>query len=183
MNDTVTPLGDRTNLIWLWCYIPEEYHSQQDEGQQPNGDVEECDPVRVCDVIRITGKQENCEAAKRALLDLVPVTVEVGSSLELFRSWQLLMWLIIYCLSCEMKVPLDEFTTGHLSYAEWISPHLHTVYIRSTLILLSLFYRMDGLFPWGFWLKCVHFSSLSRVHSVHLQFGHLNWPNCAVLMT
>jgi hypothetical protein len=38
----------------------------------------------MCDVIRITGKQENCEAAKRALLDLVPVTVEVGSSLEFF---------------------------------------------------------------------------------------------------
>ena len=38
----------------------------------------------MCDVIRITGKQEKCEAAKRALLDLVPVTVEVGSSLELF---------------------------------------------------------------------------------------------------
>jgi len=46
--------------------------------------VEECEQVRMCDVIRITGKQEKCEAAKRALLDLVPVTVEVGSSLELF---------------------------------------------------------------------------------------------------
>jgi len=80
----VTPVGDRTNLIWLWCYIPEEYHGHQDEGQQQNGDVEECEQVRMCDVIRITGKQENCEAAKKALLDLVPITVEVGSSLELF---------------------------------------------------------------------------------------------------
>lgn len=138
-SDTVTPVGDRTNLIWLWCYIPEEYHGHQDEGQQPNGDVEECEQVRMCDVIRITGKQEKCEAAKRALLDLVPVTVEVGSSLELlFRSWQLLTWLIIYCLSWEMKVPLEEFTTGHLSYAKWISPHLHTVYVSCMLILLSL---------------------------------------------
>jgi hypothetical protein len=84
-------MGDRTNLILLCCYIPEEYHSQQDEGQQPNGDVEERELVRMCDVIRITGKQENCEAAKRALLDLVPVTVEVGSSPESpFRSGQLL---------------------------------------------------------------------------------------------
>jgi hypothetical protein len=33
----------------------------------------------MCDVIRITGKPENCEEAKRALFDLVPVTVEVGS--------------------------------------------------------------------------------------------------------
>jgi hypothetical protein len=78
---------DGTNLISLCCYILEEYHSQQDEGQQPNGDVEEREPVRMCDVIRITGKQENCEAAKRALLDLVPVTVEVGSSPQFpFRS-------------------------------------------------------------------------------------------------
>jgi hypothetical protein len=107
-NDTLTPVGDGTNFIWLWCYIPEEYHSHQDEGQQPNGDVEECEPVRMCDVIRITGKQEKCEAAKRALLDLVPVTVEVGSSLEFFfRNWELLTWLIIYCFSWEMFVPLE----------------------------------------------------------------------------
>jgi hypothetical protein len=75
----MTPEGDRTSLIGIWCYIPEEYHSHQDEGQQQNGNMEEYEPVRMCDVIRITGKQENCEAAKRALLDLVPVTVEVGS--------------------------------------------------------------------------------------------------------
>jgi hypothetical protein len=36
----------------------------------------------VCDVIRITGKRENCEAAQKALLDLVPVTVEVSSELS-----------------------------------------------------------------------------------------------------
>jgi hypothetical protein len=75
----MTAEGDRTNLTGLWCYIPEEYHGQQDEGQQPNGSVDEYEPVRMCDVIRITGKEENCEAAKRALLDLVPITVEVGS--------------------------------------------------------------------------------------------------------
>jgi hypothetical protein len=70
-----------TEQVPCYCYIPEEYHNHQDEGQQLNGDVEELEPVRMCDVIRITGKQENCEAAKRALLDLVPVTVEVSSLL------------------------------------------------------------------------------------------------------
>jgi len=156
-NVTVTPVGDRTNLIWLWCYIPEEYHSPQDEGQQPNGDVEECELVRMCDVIRITGKQENCEAAKRALLDLVPVTLEVGSSLEFFSiSWQLFTWLIIYCLSWETKVPLEEFTTGHLSYAKWISPHLHTVYVSSVLILLLLLLSYGWSLPLRFLAKmCV----------------------------
>jgi len=64
----------------------EEYHSPQEEGQQPNGDAEECEQVRMCDVIRITGKQENCEAAKRALLDLVPVTVGVDVPFDFHRS-------------------------------------------------------------------------------------------------
>ncbi|PNF18399.1 Vigilin [Cryptotermes secundus] len=64
----------------------EEYHNHQDEGQQPNGNVEEHEPVRVCDVIRITGKRENCEAAQRALLDLVPVTVEVNVPFDFHRS-------------------------------------------------------------------------------------------------
>ncbi|KAJ9575749.1 hypothetical protein L9F63_007395, partial [Diploptera punctata] len=55
----------------------EDYHNHQDDGQQQaNGDLEEHEPVRMCDVIRITGKPENCEAAKQSLLDLVPVTVE-----------------------------------------------------------------------------------------------------------
>jgi hypothetical protein len=90
-NGTVTFVSVRKYLILFCCCIPEEYHGHQDEEQQPNGDMEEREPIRMCDVIRITGKQENCEGAKRALLDLVPVTVEVGRSLEsCFRSWQFL---------------------------------------------------------------------------------------------
>lgn len=50
-----------------------------------NGDLSS-DPVRKCDVIRITGKAEKCEAAKRALLDLVPVTVEVAVPFDLHKS-------------------------------------------------------------------------------------------------
>ncbi|GLV35995.1 Dodeca-satellite-binding protein 1 [Carabus blaptoides fortunei] len=50
-----------------------------------NGDVNQ-EPVRKCDVIRITGKLENCEKAKQALLDLVPITVEVDVPFELHRS-------------------------------------------------------------------------------------------------
>jgi hypothetical protein len=87
---------DRANHLWLHYYISEEYHNHQDEGQQPNGNVEEHEPVRVCDVIRITGKRENCEAAQKALLDLKPVTVEVSSELTRwntsFRNWYLLKW-------------------------------------------------------------------------------------------
>jgi len=38
------------------------------------------------DVIRITGKKENCEDAKKALLDLMPVTIEVNVPYEYHRS-------------------------------------------------------------------------------------------------
>lgn len=41
---------------------------------------------RPCDTIRITGKQENCAKAKQALLDLVPVTIEVNVPYEYHRS-------------------------------------------------------------------------------------------------
>ncbi|GLG98938.1 Vigilin [Gryllus bimaculatus] len=62
----------------------EESNAIPAEGQQ-NGEVEE-PPVRRCDIILITGKQENCEAAKQALLDLVPVTLEVNVPFNLHRS-------------------------------------------------------------------------------------------------
>lgn len=41
-----------------------------------NGEVSETVPV--CDIIRITGQPENVAAAKQALLDLVPITIEVS---------------------------------------------------------------------------------------------------------
>lgn len=42
--------------------------------------------VRVCDVIRITGKLENCQAASQALKDLVPITEEVAVPHEFHRA-------------------------------------------------------------------------------------------------
>lgn len=56
-------------------YFTEDYNEQEE--QQVNGDVDANEPKK-CDIIRITGKRENCEAAKQALHDLVPVTVEVS---------------------------------------------------------------------------------------------------------
>ncbi|XP_018320346.1 vigilin [Agrilus planipennis] len=52
---------------------------------QVNGDAE-AESVRQCDVIRITGKEENCLKAKQALLDLVPITINVDVPFELHRS-------------------------------------------------------------------------------------------------
>ncbi|XP_063232691.1 vigilin [Bacillus rossius redtenbacheri] len=65
----------------------EEYHGLE-EMQLVNGESEEPEPepVRMCDVIRITGKKEKCEAAKQALLDLVPITVEVNVPFDFHRS-------------------------------------------------------------------------------------------------
>lgn len=48
------------------------------------GDTEK--DVRCCDVIRITGKLENCQAASQALKDLVPITIEVPVPYEYHRS-------------------------------------------------------------------------------------------------
>lgn len=44
------------------------------------------EPIRLCDIIRITGKKENCESAKQALLNLVPVTEEIQVAFDLHRS-------------------------------------------------------------------------------------------------
>lgn len=48
-----------------------------DLNSMPNGDDSEPPVVSSCDIIRITGKPENCEAAKQALIDNVPITIEV----------------------------------------------------------------------------------------------------------
>lgn len=42
--------------------------------------------VRACDIIRITGRKEKCEAAKKALLESVPVTKEMNVPFALHRS-------------------------------------------------------------------------------------------------
>lgn len=47
-----------------------------------NGEVPET--VSACDVIRITGQPENVAAAKQALLDLVPITIEVSTFINEF---------------------------------------------------------------------------------------------------
>lgn len=58
----------------------DEYHSEL-----TNGDVN-AEPIRQCDVIKITGKEANCLEAKQALLDLVPITIEVDVPYEMHRS-------------------------------------------------------------------------------------------------
>lgn len=52
-----------------------------------NGDTEEVPTIRPCDIIRITGKAENCEAAKEALLNNVPITVEVKTNTKHTSTW------------------------------------------------------------------------------------------------
>lgn len=43
------------------------------------------DTPRPCDIIRISGTEEKCEAAKNALLELVPVTEEVNVPFDIHR--------------------------------------------------------------------------------------------------
>ncbi|ALC42406.1 Dp1 [Drosophila busckii] len=44
------------------------------------------EPVRQCDVIRITGRIEKCNAAKQALLDLIPIEEELNVPFDLHRT-------------------------------------------------------------------------------------------------
>lgn len=59
------------------------------EGAQPNGQAAEGetgpDGHKLCDIIRITGRQDKCEGAKAALMALVPVTIEVSVPFDLHR--------------------------------------------------------------------------------------------------
>ncbi|XP_066586209.1 vigilin [Prorops nasuta] len=60
---------------------------EQRSAEQVNGDnAENPDGASPCDVIRITGKPENVAAAKQALLDLVPITIEVEVPFDFHRS-------------------------------------------------------------------------------------------------
>ncbi|KAL6434782.1 hypothetical protein ACFW04_005170 [Cataglyphis niger] len=57
--------------------IPEQINGE-------NGEMGEI--VLACDIIRITGQPENVAAAKQALLDLVPITIQVDVPFDFHRS-------------------------------------------------------------------------------------------------
>ncbi|XP_068970122.1 vigilin isoform X2 [Bombus flavifrons] len=62
-------------------------YDEQRVAEQMNGENGEVpETVSACDVIRITGQPENVAAAKQALLDLVPITIEVEVPFDLHRS-------------------------------------------------------------------------------------------------
>lgn len=43
------------------------------------------DGIRASDIIRVSGRPENCEGARRALLEQVPITVEVDVPFKMHR--------------------------------------------------------------------------------------------------
>ena len=61
--------------------IPEKKVQNGDMNGDENGGSDTS-----CDIIRISGKKEKCEAAARALQDLVPVNLEVNSFPKLLFS-------------------------------------------------------------------------------------------------
>ncbi|XP_066146000.1 vigilin [Euwallacea fornicatus] len=107
-------IGELESMITIECIIPQKHHrtvmgakgyrvqgvtshfdvqikfpdrdnTEEYQPQLTNGDVT-VEPIRQCDVIRITGKEENCLKAKQALIDLIPVTIEVDVPFEMHRS-------------------------------------------------------------------------------------------------
>lgn len=63
-------------------YVEEHQFTEKINGE--NGDLSE--EVLACDIIRITGQPDNVAAAKQALLDLVPITIEVPVPFNFHRS-------------------------------------------------------------------------------------------------
>lgn len=104
-------ISDLESMVTIECIIPQKHHrnvmgskghkvqgitSEFDvnikfpdrdsyDAAQENGDVES-EEVRTCDIITITGKEENCLKAKQALLDFVPISISVDVPYDLHRS-------------------------------------------------------------------------------------------------
>ncbi|XP_018563296.1 vigilin [Anoplophora glabripennis] len=108
-------IADLESMVTIECIIPQKYHrtvmgakghkvqaitsdfdvqikfpdrdnlEEYPNYEQVNGDINS-EPVRQCDVIRINGKESNCHQAKQALLDLVPITINVDVSFDLHGS-------------------------------------------------------------------------------------------------
>jgi len=64
--------------------VSDDGEADLSNGQAPEGEVVDETP-KPCDIIVITGRNEKCEAAKAALIALVPVTVEVCVPVDLHR--------------------------------------------------------------------------------------------------
>lgn len=60
----------------------QQQQQQETNGENENGDIKE---TPASDIIYITGKPENAEKAKQALLDLVPITEELPVPFDLHR--------------------------------------------------------------------------------------------------
>lgn len=62
--------------------------SATDEATELNGGEPNAvngEPIRQCDIIRITGLPDRCEAAKQALIDQIPVTEEINVPFDIHR--------------------------------------------------------------------------------------------------
>lgn len=69
---------------------------------------EEKEQPKPCDIVHITGNPENCEAAKKSLLDIVPITLEV-------RSWEInheflvciaiIRFIVDRCFYVQLEIP------------------------------------------------------------------------------
>ncbi|KYM96071.1 PREDICTED: vigilin [Cyphomyrmex costatus] len=64
-----------------------DIYDEQKALEQVNGENREgVETIPACDIIRITGQPENVAAAKQALLDLVPITIQVDVPFDFHRS-------------------------------------------------------------------------------------------------
>ncbi|XP_018054644.1 PREDICTED: vigilin [Atta colombica] len=67
--------------------FPDRDIYDEQKAEQVNGENGEgVETIPACDIIRITGQPENVAAAKQALLDLVPITIQVDVPFDFHRS-------------------------------------------------------------------------------------------------
>ncbi|CAL8135568.1 unnamed protein product [Orchesella dallaii] len=74
--------GSKVKQIQMDHNVDIKFPERVDENNLPE---ENGDGIRPCDIIRVSGRLENCEAAKNALLDQVPVTIEVDIPFKMHR--------------------------------------------------------------------------------------------------
>ncbi|CAD7077490.1 unnamed protein product [Hermetia illucens] len=104
-------VADLESQVTIECIIPQQHHRtimgsrgakiqaitsefdvqikfpDRETGDAPEGMVNGGEEAaRQRDIIRITGRPERCEAAKQALIDLIPITAEVNVPFDLHRS-------------------------------------------------------------------------------------------------
>jgi polyribonucleotide nucleotidyltransferase len=77
--------GSKVQQIQSDYNVEIKFPDRKPDGPSEEEAPEETDEIKESDIIHVTGRPDNCEGAKQALLDQVPVIVEVDVPFEMHR--------------------------------------------------------------------------------------------------